>query len=313
MKIITLEQIQEVVSDLDLVPAIEEGFIAYSEGRATVPPVGELLLERGEVHIKYGYIKGEEYYVIKIASGFSENQKLGLPTGNGMMLLFSQMTGELISILLDEGFLTELRTALAGAIAAKYLAPSKVNKIGMVGTGMQARLQLIYLKTVNDCRDVLAWGRNAEKMNRYKTELEEHGFNIEITRDVSRIMKECNLIVTATSTRDPILPSAELQPGTHITAMGSDTPEKQELDPDILKKADLVVADSIPQCLLRGEIFKAIRAGVIREEELAELGSVISRSVTGRTSDNQISVADLTGVAVQDIKIATAVYQALFE
>ncbi len=311
MKIITLEQIKEALPKIDLIPSIEEGFKAYFEGRATVPPVGELLLEGGEVHIKYGYISEEPYYVIKIASGFPGNSSLGLPSGNGMMLLFSQVTGELVSILLDKGYLTEIRTAVAGAIAAKYLAPSKVNIIGIVGTGMQGRLQLKYLRGIIDCMEVLVWGRSEEKLSRFKAEMVKEEFHIDTTLDATRILKECNLIVTATSAKDPVLFSPDLQPGTHITAMGSDTPEKQELDPGILKKADLVVADSIPQCLLRGEIFKAIEAGAINQENLVELGAIISGAEKGRTSDDQITVADLTGVAVQDIRIASAVYQTL--
>jgi len=311
MKIISLDQIKVALPKIDLLPSIEEGFIAYSEGRATIPPVGELLLEKGEVHIKYGYIEGEEYYVIKIATGFFDNYKLGLPTGSGMMLLYSQKTGELVCLLLDECYLTDIRTAVAGAIAAKYMAPSNVKKIGIVGAGVQGKLQLQYLKDIIDCNDILVTDMSEEKLDRYKADMEKEGYNIEITKDASRITKECNLIVTATPSKQPILQSSDLQPGTHITSMGSDTPEKQELDSDILEKADLIVADSIPQCLLRGEIFKAIEAGAIKQEDLVELGSIISGSARGRTSDDQITVADLTGVAVQDIKVASGVYQAL--
>jgi len=313
MKIISREEILKVLPDIDLIPAIEEGFVAYSTGKATVPPVGELLLEKGEVHIKYGYISDEPYYVVKIASGFSGNPKIGLPTGNGLMLLFSQATGEPVSVLLDEGYLTEIRTAVAGAIAAKYLAPSMVRKIGIVGTGMQARLQLRYLEEIVDCREVLVWGRSEENLAKYRSEMEPRGFEIQATREAGRILHECNFIVTATPAKEPVLLSKDLQPGTHITAMGSDTPEKQELDTGILKKTDLVVADSIPQCLLRGEIFKALEAGAIMQDDLVELGNIISGSVPGRTSDDQVTVADLTGVAVQDIKIATAVYEACSE
>lgn len=313
MRIISREEILKVLPEIDLIPAIEEGFMAYSSGKATIPPVGELLLDKGEVHIKYGYISNEPYYVVKIASGFIGNQELGLPTGNGLMLLFSQATGELVSVLLDEGYLTEVRTAVAGAIAAKNLAPSRVRKIGIVGTGMQARLQLRYLEDIVDSREVLVWGRSKENLVEYIREMESRGFEIQATREAGRILHECNLIVTATPAKEPVLLSKDLQPGTHITAMGSDTPEKQELDPGILKKADLVVADSILQCLLRGEIFKALEAGAIMQDDLVELGNIISGSVPGRTSDDQITVADLTGVAVQDIKIAAAVYQSCTE
>ena len=166
MKLLTKQQIAAVLPGLVLMAAIEAGFVAYSQERAIVPPVGELLLADppGEVHIKYGYIKDEEYYVIKIASGFYDNPGLGLPSSNGLMLLFSQKTGQLVSTFLDEGLLTDIRTAVAGAIAAKYLGPREVGCIGIVGTGMQARLQLQHLRAVTECRQVLVWGRDQAKL-----------------------------------------------------------------------------------------------------------------------------------------------------
>ena len=305
------EQISSILPTLDLLPVIEAGFVAYSDGRAVVPPVGELLLDRGEVHIKYGYVEGDDFYVIKIASGFYGNPRMGLPSGNGLMLLFSQRTGELVCILLDEGYLTDVRTAVAGAIASKYLAPEKVQRIGIVGTGTQARLQLVYLKQVTDCRDVLVWGRGEAQLDRYRKDMEGEGFRIAATQDTAEIMGTCSLIVTTTPTTAPLLRAVDLQRGVHITAVGSDTPQKQELESVILEQADLVVADSIPQCLLRGEIHQALKADLIAEGDIVELGQVISGRSTGRTSDEQITVADLTGVAVQDIRIASAVYHAL--
>jgi ornithine cyclodeaminase len=311
MKIATLAQIREVLPRLDLIPAIEEGFVAYSSGRATVPPVGELILDKGEVHIKSGFIAGEDLYVIKIASGFYGNPTLGLPSGNGCMLLFNQSTGESAAILLDEGHLTDVRTAVAGAVAAKYCAPRKVERIGIVGAGVQARLQLEWLKRVSDCRDVLVWGPLPGELESYKREMGSRGFAVETTSDAAAILKACNLVITATPSKKPLLRAADLRPGTHITAVGSDTPDKQELDSEILARADVIVADSLSQCLLRGEIHKALESGRIREERCIELGAVISGREKGRTSENQITVVDLTGVAVQDIAIASAVYRAL--
>ena len=313
MEIITLDQIKQVLPYNDILPQIEEGFREYSKGKVTVPPVGEMILDKGEVHIKYGFVKGEEYYVIKIASGFYGNPDLGLPSGNGLMLLFKQKTGELVSILLDEGYLTDIRTAVAGAIAAKYLAPSKVHKIGIAGTGTQGRLQLLYLKEVVDCREILVWGRKQEKLDAYKSDMEKEGFHVETTLDSSEILKQCNLVVTSTPSKTPVLSRKDLKQGIHITAVGSDTPEKQEVDSLILRDADIVVADSIEQCMVRGEIYKAIEAGVLEKEELLELGNVIAGPARGRTSDQQITIADLTGVAVQDISIATAVHKAVNE
>ena len=311
MNVFNLDQIKAILPGLDLVPAIEDGFVRYSARQAVVPPVGELLLEKGEVHIKYGYLKGGDYYVIKIASGFYENSQIGLPTGNGMMLLFNQQTGQPQAILLDEGYLTDTRTAVAGAIAAKYLAPDHVERIGIVGTGIQARLQLRYLGDVTPCRDVLVWGRGESQLNAYQNEMTALGFQVETTMETPDILESCNLIVTTTPATEPLLEVAHLQPGTHITAVGSDTPQKQELDARILAHADLVVADSIPQCLERGEIHQAIKAGLLIQNRLVELGHVISGEAPGRSDDTQITIADLTGVAVQDIAIATAVVKPL--
>ena len=143
-QIIQLEDIKEIVKTMDVVAAIEAGFIQYSNGKTVVPPVGELILEDppGDVHIKYGYIKKDDYYVIKIASGFYENSAVGLPSSNGLMLLFNQQTGSPVAVLLDEGFLTDVRTAAAGALVANYFAPKKIKAVGIIGTGIQARLQL---------------------------------------------------------------------------------------------------------------------------------------------------------------------------
>ncbi len=311
MQIINREQIEQVLPQLDLVPAIEAGFVAYSAGKAVIPPVGEMILSRGEVHLKYGYIPEDEYYVIKIASGFYDNAALGLPTGNGLMLLFSQESGQLVSILLDQGHLTDIRTAVAGAVVARQLAPRHVRRIGVVGAGVQARLQLQYLNQVIDCREVLVWDRGKDLLGKYQNDMASQGYQIETTLDAAEILGECNLVVTCTPAREPILYASDLLPGTHITAVGSDTPQKQELEAAILSRADLVVADSIEQCLERGEIHQAIQAGEIGQLDIVELGQVISGEAVGRTSEEQITVADLTGVAVQDIAIATAVYQAV--
>jgi len=313
MEILTLDQIKAVLPSVDLLPEIEQGFVAYSQGRSVVPPVGELILREppGDVHIKYGYIGGDDYYVIKIASGFYGNAALGLSSGNGMMLMFSQKTGEPVAILLDEAYLTDIRTAVAGAIAAKYLAPSDVIRIGIMGTGTQARLQLEYLQPIVECRKVMVWGRDADKCAAYAKDANAIGFDVTMTLDASELARSCNLIVTTTPAESPLLTDVnDLMPGTHITAIGSDTHSKQEVHAEILRRADLVVADSIPQCLERGEIHQAMKVGAMDEGSLIELGSIIAGTAEGRTDDVQLTIADLTGVAVQDIQISKAVYEA---
>jgi ornithine cyclodeaminase len=311
--VVSLARILEAVRDIDPLPLMEEGFVAYSEGRVVVPPIGELLLDRppGEVHIKYGYIKGDDHYVIKIASGFADNPKLGLPSGNGLMLLFSQKTGELAAVLLDEGYLTNLRTAAAGAVAAKYLAPRDVRMVGIMGAGVQGRMQLEHLRRVRAFEEAVVWGLNEAELAAYRRDMEARGFRIRTTLDAQEVAVATRLIVTCTPSTRPLLKAGWIRPGTHITAVGSDTPDKQELEPGILAGASRVVVDSLSQSEFRGEVFKAVQAGVLQRSGLVELGRVIAEPKYRRASETEITVADLTGVAVQDIQIAKAVWEAV--
>lgn len=306
-------EIKRVCAELDFSAAIEAGFVAYSKGQVVVPPVGELSfqLPPGDTHIKYGYIKEDDQFVIKIASGFYDNPKLGLPSNAGLMLVFSQKTGQLEAILLDDGYLTDVRTAVAGQIAAKYLAPSEISRIGILGSGIQARMQVTYLQQITPCKELVVWGRSEANLARYKDDMSELGFSVETTRTIQDVAAACNLIITATPSQQPLLLAKQVQPGTHITAMGADTPAKQELESGLFRKADLVVADSIVQCQERGDISKALTAGLLEPERIVELGTIICGERWGRTSDEQISIADLTGVAIQDIQIAKAVCAAL--
>lgn len=310
---ITFEEINKILSGIspsELLQSIEMAFVHYSKHQAVVPPVGTLSFHgpRGDVHIKYGYILQDDYYVIKIASGFYDNPKLGLASSNGMMLAFNQKTGVLEGILYDQGYLTDVRTAVAGAIAAKYMAPAKVQTIGIMGTGTQAKLQLQYLKGVVDCSKALIWGRSQEKLAAYKTYMQDSGFQIDTTQDSNQIAENCQLIVTTTPTTDPILSWTEVLTGAHITAMGADTLGKQELDLEIISKADLTVVDSIKQCTGHGEIHKAFNKGLVEADTLVELGQVIEQGKIDRKAED-LTLCDLTGIATQDIQITKLILE----
>ena len=309
MRIVTLDEIKAVLPKIDLMEEIEAGFSAYSNGEVVVPPVGELNFKDppGDVHIKYGYIRDDDVYVIKIASGFYQNKLLGLSNGQGMMVVFDQKNGKPLGLLQDEGYLTDVRTAVAGAICAKYLAPNNIQAIGIIGTGVQARMQLEYLKSVTDCRSAIVWGRSKSALDQYRTSMADSGFTIETTMALDQVTDNCNLIVTCTASEKPLIIKDQIKGKIHITAMGSDTPNKQELDSNVLSKADLIIADSRSQCEVRGEIHHAIKNKIVSMDSIVELGEIINGDRQGRTTGSELTVADLTGVAVQDIQISKAV------
>jgi ornithine cyclodeaminase len=314
-QILTLDEIKQRINVPELIAAIEAGFVLYSQGRVVVPPVGFLNFEEppGDVHIKYGYVIDDDVYVLKMASGFYQNPGLNLPVSDGLILVFNQKTGQLQNILLDKCWLTDMRTAAAGAVAAKHLAPTTVKSIGIVGTGTQARMQLEMLKDVVDCDSCYIWGRDENKVQAMIEDLlsreaiKSWGLRIQSAASIEALTANCNLIVTTTSARQPLILGEHVQAGTHITAMGSDDHGKQELHADVLAKADCVVADSISQCIDHGECLYAVNDQQIQADSILELGNVIEDPAIGRSHDDQITVADLTGVAIQDIQIAKMV------
>ena len=306
------DEIASLLSQINVHEAMKNAFIEYSKGNSEIPPVGELLFEDppGEVHIKYGYIKGGSHYVVKIASGFPDNQKLKMKPGQGMMLLFDINSGLPRAILIDDANLTDLRTGIAGAISSQRLAIPSIDCASIIGSGVQARYQIRCLLDLLPIRSIKIWARNADKGNELINDLKHLNIKLEFIDDLELLVRESKLIITTTSSRKPLIKADWVQKGTHITAVGSDTPEKCELEPKLLSKASLIVADSIAQNKLRGEIHQALKANCVSENDLIELGELLDNKNVGRTDDQQITIADLTGVAVQDLVIAEAVYNA---
>ena len=305
----TRQEIERVIQPKQVIAAMERAFVAYSNGQAVIPPVGQLDFEDppGDCHIKYGYLKHGSTFTIKIATGFWKNPERGLASSNGVVLVFSSQTGELLTIFQDEGYLTDMRTAAAGAVAAKYLAPPGVGCIGVIGAGIQARLQLEYLREVTACRQVKLWARTADRAHA----LTVPGFDIAVVASPAEVAASARLIVTTTPSRDWLLGAADVKPGTHITAVGADGGGKQELDPKLFALAKVRAVDSLTQCSKYGDSARALEQGLIEMNDLVELGRLIQDPSLRRRGERDISIADLTGVAVQDMAIAELALQGL--
>ncbi len=308
-------EIRQIITIPEAIAAMELAFAAYSNKAASVPGVIHLDVpqHQGEVHIKAGYLHGAREYVVKLAAGFWENRASNLPVGSGLMIVCSAETGFPQAILLDNGYLTELRTAAAGAVAAKYMAQKSVEQVAILGAGMQGRFQLQALACVRNFQRAVIYDHHTTNIAKYLAEMQER-VNAELVpaSSAEEAARGSRIIVTTTPSREPILRAAWIEPGTHITAMGSDDVDKQELHTDVLARADRIVADSLPQCVKFGEIHHAVKQGVLLESDVdGELGDLISGRVAGRGDDREITICDLTGVGVQDAAIAGLAYRKL--
>jgi len=326
-KLYTLKQIQKVIDkdsfQKDLLAAIRDGFRSYSKGEFNACPIQTMgappmapFVENmdhyaAQTCVKSGYVTGASHYVIKVASG-------GYPHSNsGLMQVYSQATGRLEALLLDDGILTELRTAAAGAVAASLLAPRRIERIGILGTGVQARYQLRFLTQVTPCRNVFVWGRTVSKTKEFAAEMALEGWSVECTDEPDELLRKCDLIVTTTSARAPILGKhiSGRRKAQHITCIGADAPGKTELDLKLVCEADLLVADCLMQTQERGEYEVAIRDGLIQASAITELGSLVDKRELQRTTlyDERLTIFDSSGMAVQDCIIATMTYDALLK
>ena len=265
----------------------------------------------GEVDVKSAYIKGSDRFAIKIAAGFFDNYKLNLPTGSGIMLIISALTGNIECILLDNGYLTDLRTGFAGAVAAKHLAQENIYTAGVIGTGMQARYQIYGLKSVRDFKKLLVFGIVHEEVEKYISGIKnELGIEVQKCNSAKDVIQNSEVVITTTPSKEAYFDPDWLHSGLHITCMGSDAPNKQEINPDVFCKIDRIVCDSRDQCFSFGELHHALNAGTIKNiNEVIELGEIISGKNKGRINNNDITICDLTGVGVQDTKIALLAYQ----
>lgn len=298
--------------DGEAVAVVEEAFRMLAAGKVVMPPIlsMEIADAHGEVDVKTAYIPGFDGFAIKVSPGFFDNPKLGLASLNGLMILLSAKTGLVKALLLDNGYLTDVRTAAAGAVAAKYLAPKTVDTLAVLGSGVQARLQAAAASIVRPLKRILVWGRDRARTEAAARDVAAAtGIATEAVPDAERAVREAQLVVTTTPAREPILKAEWLHGGLHITAMGSDQAGKNEIDAAALARADLYVCDRVSQAALLGELRSARAAGHLRDDP-PELGQIITGDEPGRRSDDDITICDLTGTGAQDTAIATQALKA---
>ena len=312
MIILTEAELRAVVTlDREIVACIEDAFRALATKAVAMPPILRLDIpeHRGEVDVKTAYVPGLDGFAIKISPGFFDNPKIGLPSTNGMMVLLSAKTGLVQALLLDNGYLTDIRTAAAGAVAAKHLSREDSGVAAIFGGGMQARLQLQALTLVRPIREARIWARDAAKARVVAAELAAAlGIPVVAHADAKQAVTGADIIVTTTPSDIPILKDEWLQPGQHITAMGSDAEHKNEIEPATVVNG-YYVADSVGQTRRLGELHHAIAAGLAGAEvDFPELGQIVAGQKPGRTAADQITIADLTGTGIQDTAIATLAF-----
>lgn len=311
--ILTEDEIRQAVSTAETIDAIENAFAALAQGQVTLPDVINFSLPslESESHVKGAYIAGAPHFVIKVANSFYGNPALGLPSGSGLMLAFDATTGFLDAILLDNGYLTNLRTGAAGAVAARHLAPDQIRQAAFIGSGTQARFQFRAIASVRRIPSVIVWSRNPANADRFAREIvDDCDCDAHVAETIEEAVRSSDLIITTTPSYQPLVFADWVQSGITLIAVGSDSPDKQELDANILARADVVIADRLNQCAKFGEIHHALAAGLLALDDVSgELGDVIVGRIPGRTADDQMIVSDLTGVGVQDAAIADLVLE----
>ncbi|HEX4764752.1 MAG TPA: ectoine utilization protein EutC [Lichenihabitans sp.] len=309
MLILTEADLRRVVTlDASAVDCVEGAFVALATKAVAMPPILRLDIpeHRGEVDVKTAYVPGLDGFALKVSPGFFDNPKLGLPSLNGLMILFSARTGLVEALLLDNGYLTDVRTAAAGAVAARHLARPDAATAAIFGAGVQARLQLRALTLVRPIRRAKLWARDRARAEAAAAELSAAlGLPVTAEPDPQKACADADIVVTTTPAEKPIVMADWIRPGQHVTAMGSDSEHKSEIDPALVARATYV-ADSLKQTRRLGELHHAIHAGLVPADTVfAELGQVIVGEAAGRRSAEDVTLCDLTGTGVQDTAIAT--------
>lgn len=287
--------------------AVAAVYPLISAQQAVMPPIMRIDVapHNGEVDIKSAYLPGYDGIAIKVSAGFFDNPQRGLPSLGGLMVVLDAETGVPRAALFDNGWLTDLRTALAGAVAADHLARADAAAVGIVGAGVQARLQLEALTLVRDVTRARIWARRQERAEAAAEQLAATlGIDVTAVDSPAAAAADVDVLVTTTPATEPLVDAAALHPGLHVTAVGSDAEHKQELDPSAIAAADRFVCDHLGQSQRLGELRAAVEAG-FDAGDAVELGAVIDGDAPGRSGPDDVTICDLTGTGAQDTAIAS--------
>ena len=313
MRVVPLEAIRDRIPLAMAVAAVERAFRALALDEATLPDpmVVELREADAEIHVKAAHLAGSRHIVLKVATGFYRNRARGLPSGDGMFLLLDATTGVPDLLLEEHGYLTDLRTAAAVALTLKYLAPRDVTEALLVGAGALARLVARAIVAERPIERLTLWNRTPERAQVLAREL-TGVVDTRIAGALEPEVRHHRLIVTATASTSPLIRAGWVAPGTHVTSVGTGSPGKVELEPALLAQADKLVVDRLVQAERFGNLRSALAAGALQRSAVyGELGALTAGRLAGRESASEITIADLTGVGVQDAAIAQVVVQVL--
>jgi len=322
MRTITYEEIKGLVRLEEVIAPVRESFKSYSRGGANIPPVQHLEMpqrQKGALHIKTGHVEPFDFCLVKVASTFPENtrQVPPRPSINGVIMIFSALDGEPLAVLEDRAYITQLRTAAAGAVGAQALARAGAETLAVFGSGAQARLQTdAILHVCPGIRRVLAWGRTPGNVQRFAESLRASrpDLTVEVKTEAEEAARPADILVTTTYAGEPIVRGEWLREGVLVIAMGADSIHKRELDPEAVLRADKVYVDSRSQNEILGEVGHGIRAGLWDagriDGEIGEMLIAADQGRPGRASDRERILCKLTGVAVQEIFVCDYVLKA---
>ncbi|HKZ04280.1 MAG TPA: ornithine cyclodeaminase family protein [Methylomirabilota bacterium] len=311
MLILSRRDVLDLLSLPDCIEAVEAAFRAHAEARVLGPGVLAVHAAAGSFHIKAAGLIGERsYFAAKTNGNFPDNpRRHGLPTIRGTVVLADADHGAPLAAM-DSGSITALRTGAATAVAARHLARPASLRATVVGCGVQGEIQLAALAAVLPLARAWVLDLDHARAETMAARMSERlGFPVEAAKDLDAVLRESDAVVTSTPARRAFVTRAMVAPGTFLAAVGADNVGKQELEPALVASATLVV-DVLEQCAEIGELQHALAAGLLTREQVhAELADVVAGRRPGRTREDEITVFDSSGTALEDVAAAVAVYE----